>query len=414
MKHTLLFVIAISLFGYLTAQNNSWAVHLSGHTVTSLALEDDYIWAATDSFLVRLNKSDKSTNCYPYPDILAHTTCNLKIDGNGVKWIVCSSRPGPEVENKDIITNMYRFDGENWVKVDYNEPKPISSLAIDKNDIVWITSEARLYKLEQGVFKRITTENSQLVFDKVSQVTSDKDGNIWLSNYGNFGDLATADLILIKMEGDKWTSHWSDSRLICFTICIDNEGSPWVQQFRGIRKLDVNRSIWTTELMLSLDNPLVLFAVERENKYWFNGGDNGITGYDGVDWNYYTKSTSALPSDRVYQVVVDTDNTKWIATGEGLAAFNENGLKTSVRRDQKLLDETVLYPNPAHDFITLRMPKETQNSTVDIININGQVIKSFRINNNQSQLNVSTFPAGIYLLRIQSEENQILKKFVKQ
>jgi hypothetical protein len=123
---------------------------------------------------------------------------------------------------------------------------------------------------------------------------------------------------------------------------------------------------------------------------------------------------SALPSDTVYTIAIDSDGTKWIGTAKGLAAFNENGLKTSVRHDQKFLDETVLYPNPAHDFITLKIQKQLQNPIVDIININGQLIHSCRIQNNQNRLDISALSSGVYMVRIQSDENHFIKKFVKQ
>ncbi|WP_340111266.1 T9SS type A sorting domain-containing protein [Maribellus mangrovi] len=414
MKRILLILVSITFCGFLTAQDNNWEVYLCEQTVTSVALEDDFIWAATDSFLVRLNKADKSTNYYPYPNILAHTTCTLKIDGNGVKWIVCSAKPGPEVEDKDVITTIYRFDGETWDKVEYNKSTPINSLAIDRDNTVWITTGTNLYKMDEGIFKQITPENSKLVFDYVANVTTDKNGNIWLTNIGNFGELVTADLVLLKIEGDNWRSYLSDSRLIYVTMYIDDMGNPWVQQFLGIRKLDVTQNTWTSQLIMSIDNHHILHTMEGVNKYWFIDPDNGIASFDGAYWNYYTKSNSSLPSDRVYQIKVETDGTKWIATGSGLAVLNENGLTSSIRHDQKLLDEIVIYPNPTHDFISLKMPQKVQNSTAEIVTLNGQVLQSYKVNNNQTRLDVSQIPAGVYLLRIRMQDNQSLKKFVKK
>ena len=73
-----------------------------------------------------------------------------------------------------------------------------------------------------------------------------------------------------------------------------------------------------------------------------------------------------------------------------------------------------LFPNPAKDYITLKMPEELQNPTVDIFNIQGKVMKSFSVDKSQNQLDISYFFTGVYLVHIQSDKKHILKKFVKQ
>jgi hypothetical protein len=73
-----------------------------------------------------------------------------------------------------------------------------------------------------------------------------------------------------------------------------------------------------------------------------------------------------------------------------------------------------LFPNLAKDYITLKMPGELQNPTVNIFNIQGKVMKSFSVDESQNQLDISYFSTGVYLVNIQSDKKHILKKFVKQ
>jgi hypothetical protein len=141
--------------------------------------------------------------------------------------------------------------------------------------------------------------------------------------------------------------------------------------------------------------------------------DTGIAVYDGSDWSHYSTSNSELPSDTVYQIAVDPDGTKWIGTANGLVAFNENGL-LSTSDYSELMNDIVLCPNPAHDFITLKMPEGLQHSTVDIFNIQGKKLRTFSINTNRERLDVSAFPSGIYFVNIQANENHFTKKFIKQ
>ena len=78
------------------------------------------------------------------------------------------------------------------------------------------------------------------------------------------------------------------------------------------------------------------------------------------------------------------------------------------------MKEIELFPNPVNNYINLKIPGEIQKSIVDIFNIQGKAFTSFYLDKNQNRLDVSHLPRGIYLLRIQSDQNHIMKKFVKQ
>jgi len=90
MKCIVFLILTVSLFTNITGQVNTWEVYLRGQAVKSIDFDNNYIWAATDSFLVSLNRLDKSVNYYPYPDIIEDMRSILKIDKNGVIWIVRS------------------------------------------------------------------------------------------------------------------------------------------------------------------------------------------------------------------------------------------------------------------------------------------------------------------------------------
>jgi hypothetical protein len=168
-----------------------------------------------------------------------------------------------------------------------------------------------------------------------------------------------------------------------------------------------------------------LAAIEDDNKFWFTNYDNGIAVYDGSEWTFYTTLNSGLPSDTVYQIAIDSDGTKWIATDKGLARFvnesaTDEGLDEFGGDDVTSLDnksfaiDFKVYPNPVHDYITIKISGELQRSTVDILSIQGKVVKSFSLNNNQNHLDVRNLSSGVYLVRIQTGESYSIKKIVKQ
>lgn len=422
MKRILLFVVSISMVGILIAQEDTWDIFLQGQAVKSFELEGNNIWVATDSsFLVRVNKLDKSATYYKYPFInVNRSSLNLKIDKNGVKWIA-HSKYLPEGNSiyKSFYSSIYCFDGNRWEKVKSLGYGEISTLAIDKNNSKWIAGGANgLYKIEEDSCVKFTSENSGLVYNYVDQVTSDRDGNIWLSNYGNLGGLLLADVSLMKYDGDNWISFFYGRDTWLNRLIFDSQGNLWVHNFLSIRKLDTLSKSYSEIITLNPDPFFILLAIEGDNRFWFsnryNARKNGVAVYDGLDWSFYTSSNSGLPSDTVYQIAIDSSGTKWIGTANGLAAFKENGLHTSVCPDSKKMNKITLFPNPAHDFVVLKMDGEIQNLEVDILNIQGQTIKTFSTGSNQCQLDVSNLYPGVYLVRIQSQQNNILKKLIKQ
>jgi len=419
MKQFILFITLIGLCGYLVAQENTWEVYLRGKSVKSIDFDKDYVWAATDSFLIKLNKVDNSVEYYPYPDIVSYATAYfLKRDKDGVMWIARSER----IRQSCRINS---FDGNNWSKIDFNNDGPFSSLAVDKNNNKWIAGGSYLYKIEQNSCVLYTPKNSGLIYNDVTQVSSDKDGNIWVLNMGSYVNLIGREAELIKYDGDKWFSYYSGSSPVSSTMKIDNQGNPWIAWYNVIKKLDMTSNLFSEEINVGSmgSSHFHLHAIEGEHKFWgtrdvlVNNADwqkKGFAVYDGSDWKFFTTSNSQLPSDTVYQITIDADGTKWIGTAKGLAAFNENGLATSTEIYSDVMNEIELFPNPAYDFINLKMPSGLMNSRIDILTIQGKTIKTFSLNQKQTRMDVSNFPTGVYLIRIHSDENHVMKKFVKQ
>ncbi|MCW3786410.1 T9SS type A sorting domain-containing protein [Plebeiibacterium sediminum] len=68
-----------------------------------------------------------------------------------------------------------------------------------------------------------------------------------------------------------------------------------------------------------------------------------------------------------------------------------------------------IYPNPAHEYITISVAEPSENKKAQIINTNGQVVKVIPLNTNKSTTtSVSELPKGTYLLII---NKHIPKKF---
>jgi hypothetical protein len=105
---------------------------------------------------------------------------------------------------------------------------------------------------------------------------------------------------------------------------------------------------------------------------------------------------------------------KWLMASDGFVEYD--GIYVDDIRVEKIVASGVgyhnlqsgsfaVYPNPAHDHITIEIPL-SENGTITLRNAFGQTIKkaSFSSKTNQVKMNVSDLAAGMYFLELQFEQ----------
>jgi hypothetical protein len=76
------------------------------------------------------------------------------------------------------------------------------------------------------------------------------------------------------------------------------------------------------------------------------------------------------------------------------------------------IDMFQLFPNPSINAITLEVPPDTRNH-IKLLNDKGQILSSFDLITTKFQLDISGYPAGMYLLLLKNEYSVQTKWFVK-
>ena len=71
-----------------------------------------------------------------------------------------------------------------------------------------------------------------------------------------------------------------------------------------------------------------------------------------------------------------------------------------------------LYPNPVKDNLTIESPTNA-NQKLEIINLLGQTMYTYYIYS-KATIDVSSFPKGVYLIKINTPNGVVVKKFVKE
>ena len=94
----------------------------------------------------------------------------------------------------------------------------------------------------------------------------------------------------------------------------------------------------------------------------------------------------------------------------------------SIITGNEALSATVrLFPNPVTDKLTIEWPSSVNKSTeISVINQAGQVVKQQPLieghnlrPTQQTTLSVSDLPPGLYFIKLQSGQNQVVKRFFK-
>lgn len=81
-----------------------------------------------------------------------------------------------------------------------------------------------------------------------------------------------------------------------------------------------------------------------------------------------------------------------------------------------VVEKATLYPNPATETFTLRLPENQQGKTdVEILNCNGGSVKNLTLSYQVNEVNVSQLPAGLYIVVVSQEKRVVsVHKLIKQ
>lgn len=123
----------------------------------------------------------------------------------------------------------------------------------------------------------------------------------------------------------------------------------------------------------------------------------------------YIGETIDFPRDKEF----DDNEREIIAAYKVVMHYTNIGSLVGTDKVEKQ-SEFTLYPNPVNTALHLEFPN-TENRTLEIINLNGTIVASANISNRSTQINAGRLPPGLYVARIRTEAGEISnKKFVKQ
>lgn len=152
------------------------------------------------------------------------------------------------------------------------------------------------------------------------------------------------------------------------------------------------------DLEYSIDNKVTFLPITQgltTNAYTWDG--TGISNNDNIWFK-----VKAYSIDNTLNNEVVSASSSIVTTTLSTTSFNENILK--------------FYPNPVLDELTIALKKPLKDGSIKVMDIKGGLVSVRNIMNHSviQKMNVQSLSAGIYFLKIESEEFNQTIKFIKK
>ncbi len=148
----------------------------------------------------------------------------------------------------------------------------------------------------------------------------------------------------------------------------------------------------------------------------FGGNTNSINVLpvfvSATDFKPATEGNTALDNKGtpVAEVTVDFNGVSRSATAPDLGAYEFTDVTLAVQDINKT--KISYYPNPVID--NLRINSDSKITTVEIYNASGQTMTSVNINSEKGSIDMKQLPAGVYMLKVNSDKQSQTIKIIKK
>ena len=101
---------------------------------------------------------------------------------------------------------------------------------------------------------------------------------------------------------------------------------------------------------------------------------------------------------------INYSNTNW-TNKDAIATYSAS---CSLSINDIVKNQISVYPNPVEDLLQIRLDNITELESIKLYNLHGQFLKQYV----RTEISLSEFTSGIYLLEISTEKGKVTKKIV--
>ena len=144
----------------------------------------------------------------------------------------------------------------------------------------------------------------------------------------------------------------------------------------------------------------------------WRANNNGL--YENLSYMAYVWSSTSIDAQSSSIILVGYDSPacytsdSHILTGLPIRCLKDKSASLNENLNQHPM---IVYPNPAKNIITI---ESKQNLEIEIFSIEGQKIKSFKLINNKTDIDVLDLASGVYILNALTDKGIVTHKFIKE
>jgi hypothetical protein len=291
------------------------------------------------------------------------------------------------------------YDGSNWTI--FNED--ISSMSTGLAFNVYIAgSAANAYT---HIATAANTSAAYTVIDDAS-VNGDPNAIIVLSTYWNPNGIYNPDHYGLFYDGNKWTIYNEENNASnavpmnsAFNVVLAPDGTA----VKAIQHQATAAN--TTDYWTEIDNALLNGNPDANFVFTHNWGEAGDASNVIVEntqsiwyndatskWRIFNDDISNMNVDVKFNILVMSDTTASVVSNE-LLSFN-------------------IFPNPVKDVLNVQ--SQDTISKIAIYNIMGQEVRVLTPNSSNLEVDLSGLDAGVYVIKVLSNDKEMSKKFIKK
>ena len=257
-----------------------------------------------------------------------------------------------DVEGNILIADQSNgltiFKGDAFETINEKEilPDPnVNAIYRDLTGAIWFGTNAGISRYFPGSSKKhvIYNKANNLLFDDIRFLREDRDGNLWIG--ANEGGVILYNMKRSKFEAQPYINSILYQGGQVKAMEIDKQNNLWIGTVEGLAVGTINEKNfqrYTIMDSLTVTNITALYC-DPNGDIWIgiepSGKKPGLIRYNSAKKDF--RQVSVLPGIIPKTMIMDSKGVLWIGTGQGLLAFKNDSIISTLTQDDGLLSNNI-------------------------------------------------------------------------
>ena len=295
---------------------------LPNNRISSLYQDKEQsIWVGTSNGLFRLGEAPFIT-----------LTTKQGLSGNFIRSVLSHSDGSLWVGNSKGLNKINEGLIRTINVAHSNEQLSVLSLAETQDKQVLVgTYNQGLYVVTNNKLQKLMTTDQGLPSNEIRSILVDSINNIWLGTASG----------VVKISPDNTIEEFNRQSGLpanfVMALAEDNHGTIWIGTGDGVASYS-DGTLQTYRLNEKFDAEYAFGFHVEQNSLWM-ASDRGLIHIDLItnEVSAVTKE-NGLPVDKIFQVVIDNNNTFWLSSNRGVLSISREQINNVIQGKSKSID----------------------------------------------------------------------------